>query len=168
MTENLYPTTRLKFVVVDNEMRALLSKDKVAFSKEFGLEVPANWPMFPEAFIVREIDPSINAPWTGYLFLDFKGTKIIGNGGFVKAPDEEGIVEIGFEIAPVHQNQGYATEAVGEMISFALTNGATSIIAHTLAQKNASNAVLLKSGFEYDCELDNEENGTIWRFKIEA
>ncbi len=164
--EALYPTTRLKFVIVDNEMRALLSKDKAVFSKEYGLEIPENWPMFPEAFVVRDTDAALNAPWTGYLFLDFKGTKIIGNGGFVKAPDDDGIVEIGYEIAPIHQNQGFATEAVGEMISFALTNGAQNLIAHTLPQKNASNAVLLKAGFEYDCEIENEEFGTVWRFKI--
>lgn len=162
----LLPTTRLKFIVVNNEMMALLSKDIAEFTKKYGLEVPQNWPMFPEAFQVREMDPALNAPWTGYLFADFKGTKIIGNGGFVNKPDANGTIEIGYEIAPNFQNQGFATEAVGEMISFALSNNATKIIAHTLANKNASNAVLLKSGFEFDCELNDDEVGKIWRFEL--
>lgn len=164
--DELLPTTRLKFIVVNNEMMALLNKDAAAFSKQYGLEIPQDWPKFPEAFQPRNIDPANNAPWTGYLFADFKNTKIIGNGGFVKAPDEMGMVEIGYEIAPIFQNQGYATEAVGEMVSFALSNNVTKIIAHTLANKNASNAVLLKSGFEYDCELNDDEVGKIWRFEL--
>ncbi len=167
MTETLYPTTRLKFVVVDNEMCGLFT-DFDAFSKTFGLQIPADWPMFPEAFALQDNDPALNAPWTGYLFLDFKGQKIIGNGGFVKAPDENQCVEIGFEIAPIYQNQGYATEAVGELISFALTNGAKRIVAHTLPEKNASNRVLLKAGFEFDGTSENEEVGTVWCYAIEA
>lgn len=163
----LLPTTRLKFVFVDDEIKKSLSADRAKFAKTYGLKVPDDWPLFPEAFQTSdEAMPSNNAPWGGYLFLDFAGTKIIGNGGYVGAPNETGEVEIGYEIAPEFQNLGFATEAVTEMVSFALCNGATSVIAHTLARENASNSVLKNVGMKFVSEIPNEELGKVWLWKI--
>jgi len=140
----------------------------VQFAKKFALRVPDEWPLFPEAFQTNESAMALSAaaPWSGYLFLNFEGTKIIGNGGYVAEPDANGQVEIGYEIAPEFQNQGYATEAATEMVSFALCNGASSVIAHTLAKENASNSVLKKVGMKFVKEIPNEELGKVWLWKI--
>lgn len=164
----LLPTTRLKFVPLSFEIKASFSKDRKNFAKEFGLEVPDGWPLFPEAFNIDETLDAETAPdvWGGYLFLNFAGTKIIGNGGFVGAPNDDGQVEIGYEIAPEYQNLGFATEAATEMLSFALCNGANRVIAHTLAKESASNSVLKKIGMKFEKEIPNDELGKIWLWAV--
>lgn len=163
----LFPTTRLKFVPLNADIKKSFNKDRKLFAKEYGLIVPDEWPIFPEAFAEKddEIDP-IAQTWGGYLFLNFEGTKIIGNGGFTGVPDESGQVEIGYEIAPEFQNIGYATEAATEMLSFALCNGARSVIAHTLAKENASNSVLKKIGMKMVKELPHDELGKVWLWAV--
>ena len=165
----LLPTTRLKFVPLSLEIKKSFNANRVQFAKEFGLAVPDDWPLFPEAFSVldeEEASETIPQTWGGYLFLNFEGTKIIGNGGYTGAPDENGQVEIGYEIAPEFQNMGYATEAATEMLSFALCNGARSVIAHTLAKENASNSVLQKIGMKMVKELPHDELGKVWLWRI--
>lgn len=165
--EALLPTTRLKFVEINNEIKKAISSDIKAFSKEYGLLIPEGWPLVPEAFKAFEDDADDETifPWCSYLFLNFEGTKIIGNGGFISAP-KNSEVEIGFEIAPEYQNIGYATEAATEMLSFALINGAKSVIAHTLAKENASVSVLKNIGMKYVKDVPNEELGKVWLWQI--
>jgi RimJ/RimL family protein N-acetyltransferase len=40
------------------------------------------------------------------------------------------------------------------------------VIAHTLAEKNASNSVLQKVGMKFIAEVDDPEEGKIWRWQI--
>jgi RimJ/RimL family protein N-acetyltransferase len=165
----LLPTTRLKFVPLSLEIKKSFSANRQHFGKEYGLIVPDDWPLFPEAFNAPDDatdTDEIPQPWGGYLFLNFEGTKIIGNGGYVGAPNSLGEVEIGYEIAPEFQNLGFATEAAAEMVSFALCNGVSSVIAHTLARENASNSVLKKVGMKFASEIPNEELGKVWLWKI--
>ncbi|MDQ3783354.1 MAG: GNAT family N-acetyltransferase [Actinomycetota bacterium] len=48
---------------------------------------------------------------------------LVGSGGYKGGP-RGGIVEVGYEIAPGHQNQGFATEASRGMIDYACREGA--------------------------------------------
>jgi [ribosomal protein S5]-alanine N-acetyltransferase len=91
----------------------------------------------------------------------------VGNGGFVGAPDRAGVVEIGYEIATEHWNRGFATETAKAMIDYAFAHEEVkAVIAHTLAEKNASNNVLQKVGMTFIAELNNPETGKIWRWQI--
>ncbi|MGE0802326.1 MAG: hypothetical protein AB7G13_28190 [Lautropia sp.] len=44
--------------------------------------------------------------------------------------------------------------------------GIEAVIAHTLAARNASNAVLRKAGFAFAGELPNPEEGAVWRWRL--
>ena len=74
---------------------------------------------------------------------------LIGNGGFVSEPDETGIVEDRLRDRPTHWNRGYATEAAAALVRLAFEAGATAVIAHSLAETNASNAVMRKLGMTF-------------------
>jgi RimJ/RimL family protein N-acetyltransferase len=41
------------------------------------------------------------------------------------------------------------------------------IVAHTLAETNASSAVLARAGFAHVAELANPEVGRVWRWELE-
>jgi RimJ/RimL family protein N-acetyltransferase len=69
-------------------------------------------------------------------------------------------------VAPAYRNLGYASEAVRALVDNALTvSDVTAVIAHTLAEENASVRVLRKVGFHWDGEMVSEDAGAIWRWK---
>jgi RimJ/RimL family protein N-acetyltransferase len=133
-----------------------------------GVESPDDWPHFPEAFEVRDEDIEASELWPSYFFVcPMEGT-LVGNGGFAAPPNDTGEVEIGYEIAPVFQNKGYATAAAGALCELALSRTEVSaVVAHTLAQENASNTVLKKVGMSMVAELPNPEVGKVWKWSIQ-
>lgn len=73
---------------------------------------------------------------------------LVGAAGFLGPPSEEGDAEIGFSIMPAWRGQGYATELVGMLLTWAFDDPRVRrILAHTTAQNAASCRVLEKSGF---------------------
>ena len=61
---------------------------------------------------------------------------------------EDGIAEIGYGILEEHQGQGYATEAIGTAVNWALRqSGVTRVEAETEPDNRASQWVLEKCGF---------------------
>jgi RimJ/RimL family protein N-acetyltransferase len=135
------------------------------------LTLPANWPQFPEAFACPEI-PSPGAveeddAWPGYFFVHPAERCLVGNGGFAGSL-HEGSIEIGYEIAAQFQNRGFATAAARALIELAFANPEVhGVVAHTLAQVNASNAVLKKVGMRFVAELPNDEVGKVWRWQLD-
>ena len=156
--------TRLCLRPVTVDMRAALTHSRAAFERLTSLAVPDGWPEFPEAF-----DPSFDVtppPWGGYLFL--ANDRLVGNGGFVGRPDGSGVVEIGFEVAPSHRNQGHGTRAISSLIALAFANGATRVTAHSLPVANASNAIMTKAGMRFCEACPHPELGSTWRYEIAA
>ena len=91
---------------------------------------------------------------------------VVGNAGFKGPPDDEGVVEIAYAIVPGSEGKGYATEATGELICFALSDPQVCIIrAHTLPTVNASTWVLTKNGFANIGEVIDPEDGLVWRWE---
>jgi RimJ/RimL family protein N-acetyltransferase len=132
-----------------------------------GIEVAPGWNSFPEALRATRdavaADPE-SVAWGTRLFVD--GETLVGWGGFKGAP-AKGVVELGYEIAPEHQGRGLATDAVRELIVEAHAAGEVrSVVAHTLPEHNASTRVLEKNGFVHDGEVEDGEDGTVWRWRL--
>jgi len=82
--------------------------------------VPEGWSQFPEAYAVDQFRGSVDEDppstfWGSYLFLLKDRSALVGSGGY-KGEPSDGIVEVGYEIAPGYQNRGFATEATRGMI----------------------------------------------------
>lgn len=138
--------------------------DATALGRLLNLGIPASWPQFPEAFSVAAAP---EPDWPSYFFVNRTAGVLAGNGGFAGPPSESLEVEIGFEIAPEHQNQGYATAAVQALLKIAFARPSIqAVVAHTLAEENASNAVLRKTGFTFIAELPNLEVGAVWKWRL--
>lgn len=164
-------TKRLELYEVQLEHKAAFHQGREAFSELLGVAVPLEWPEFPEAFSLPGIGAgSAGEPgperWPGYLFVDRSKGALIGNGGYAGEPNEAGEVEVGYEVAPAYRNLGYASEAVRALVDHALqVPEITAVIAHTLAEENASVRVLRKVGFQWDGEIVSEDAGAIWRWR---
>jgi [ribosomal protein S5]-alanine N-acetyltransferase len=158
------PESEIKLLPVLRSHKTALAVSSEQLASILSLRIPAEWPHFPEAF-----DPHadiVESEWSGYFFVSEYHQSVVGNGGFF-GPPIEGQVEIGYEIAPEFQNKGLATAAVRAMLSKAFENSSVQrVVAHTLAERNASNAVLVKAGLSFVSELANEEVGRVWRWQV--
>src|SRR5262249_46863945 len=106
-------------------------------------------------------------PWVyGFAVVHRDSHLIIGSASFKGPPDEEGVVEIAYGIVPGYQGCGYATEAAAALVAFALGNGGVRLIrAHTSPTGNASIRVLVKCGFHRIGEVEDAEDGLVWRWE---
>lgn len=75
--------------------------------------------------------------------------KAVGSACFMRAPDEKGVVEIGYGINEAYQNRGYMTEAATAICDWALKQEKVkSITAETEKDNAASHKVLQKIGMK--------------------
>jgi ribosomal-protein-alanine N-acetyltransferase len=144
----------------ENELAALL---RVELAEEWLGFAAAQEAMQPSyEYLVAH--PSALGWWT-YLFVHTADNTLIGLGGFKGEPDENGVAEIGYSIAPSYQGRGLATEAARGMIEHAFSHPqVTAVIAHTLPETSASTKVLAKLGMQYDGAVIDPEDGEVWRW----
>lgn len=134
-----------------------------------GVDIAEHWLHFPEAirwmrdYLQEHPD---EAGWWTRLIIHRKDVRLIGTCGFKGPPTPEGIVEIGYEIADGYQGQGLATETARALVEHAFAQGGVRVaVAHTLAEENASVAVLRKLGFRFVEEVFDLEDGKIWKWE---
>ena len=106
-------------------------------------------------------------PWMhGYAIVHRASGSIIGSAAFKGPPNDEGVVEIAYGVAPSRQGHGYATEAAAALVAFASrVSGVRVIRAHTAPTANASTRVLAKCGFQSVGEIVDPEDGPVWRWE---
>ncbi len=106
-------------------------------------------------------------PWVhGFAMVHREERLVVGNVGFKGPPDDHGVVEIAYGIASVFQGRGYATEAADACTAFAFADGRVRLVrAHTLPTRNASTRVLEKCGFMRTGEVEDPEDGPVWRWE---
>jgi RimJ/RimL family protein N-acetyltransferase len=106
-------------------------------------------------------------PWLPYLIVCQPEQALVGFGGFKSAPTPDRTVEIGYSVAPSYQNRGIATAAARQLIDLAFATGKVDcVLAHTLAELNASTRVLQKCGLTQVAEILDPEDGKLWRWEI--
>lgn len=162
------PRLRLQPCTAEH-IKALMAADDT-FEKTFGLKVIEGYLEFPEAlpYMLNSAENTLTEnAWGSYLFVHPGDQALMGMGGFKGSPDADGMVEIGYGVANAYRGQGYATEAAQGMIQFAFQHDAVKKVwAHTLAEDNASCHVLRKCGLNVIEEVDDPEDGKLWRWEI--
>lgn len=106
-------------------------------------------------------------PWTyGFAVVHPESDEVIGTAAFVGPPDEQGMVEIAYGIAPAYRAHGYATGAARALIDFAARDGrVVTVRAHTLPHEGPSPRILEKCGFAFVGEVEVPEDGLVWRWE---
>ena len=150
---------------------AMIEKDWPELSRLLGgVDLAEHWTHFPEAlFWVRhylQSHPEETLWWT-YLLVHQEDARLIGTCGYKGPPSPEGMVEIGYEVADAYQGRGLATEAAAALIDHAVRQaGVSGIVAHTLAEENASVNILRKFGFSMQEEKYDPDDGHIWLWQM--
>jgi GNAT superfamily N-acetyltransferase len=89
---------------------------------------------------------------------------LVGAAGFLGPPSPDGVVEIGYSVAPEHRGHGYATEMARALLHRALdVPGVRRVVAHTTRENRASVVVLERCGFRAA-----EEDASTGRVRFEA
>ncbi|MFJ8083443.1 GNAT family N-acetyltransferase [Streptomyces sp. NPDC096205] len=83
-----------------------------------------------------------------YVLVREEDDRAVGGMGFHGAPDEQGRVEVGYDLAESARGQGYATEALGALTRWALDREDVTTLVATVDRDNlASQAVVTRTGF---------------------
>jgi RimJ/RimL family protein N-acetyltransferase len=123
-----------------------------------GAEIPRSWPPGEydrsalEFFHARLSESGDAVGWYGWYAIrrPVEGDRavVIGAGGYLGPPGPDGIVEVGYSIAPEFQGRAFATELVQALVSRAFSVAAVvGVIAHTTPTNEGSIKVLEKCGF---------------------
>ena len=163
-------TSRLRLAQFSLRQLEKLIESPAAFTAAFGIPVVDGYRGFPEALeyaftriTVSGVDSSW---WFPFHFLRAADHAMVGLGGFKGPPDKAGMVELSYAIAPSCRNAGLATESaeglVGWLFSIPTVNFAR---AHTLPGPNPSVRVLEKCGFQRVGEVEDPEDGLVWRWE---
>lgn len=164
-------TARLRLIPLELRHVVALQRGRSELAALLGVELPAGWPQFPEAYTTQSLQglpegEAATTTWGSYLFLHRHTPWLVGSGGF-KGEPVDGAVEFGYEIAPEFENQGYATEAARAMIGQAFSHPEVEyVLAHTLPERNASTRVLEKAGLKLVGTIDDPDDGPVWRWHV--
>jgi len=111
-----------------------------------------NWPsedikgFLPHYIKLLECDPLLLG-WGVWLMVHDLQQKIIGDLGFKGRPDTNGVVDIGYSIAPEYRRQEYTFEATKSLVSWAFgQNTVNKIIAECTRDNTPSIRLLKKLG----------------------
>jgi len=146
-----------------------LAEGDAVFTERFGVPVEPGWIGFSEAlpFAIAAARDHDAGPWGSHVFFDDDGA-LVGFGGF-KGPPADGRVEIGYAVAPSRQGRGIATAATRSMIDRARDARVEVVVAHTLAEANASTAVLERCGFVHlgtTADPDGDVTEDVYRWEL--
>ena len=103
-------------------------------------------------------------PWIGYVSV-VEG-RPVGGGAFKGAP-LDGRVEIAYYTLPELEGRGHATATATALIRMARDAMPGIVLtAQTLAEPNASNALLKKLGFVFLRAFRHAEDGDVWEWEL--
>jgi [ribosomal protein S5]-alanine N-acetyltransferase len=144
--------------------------DRAALARALDCEIAEGWDVFPRSLRrARDAvaaDPQ-RARWGTRLFVLVDPRTLVGFGGF-KGPPRDGVVELGYAIAPAWEGRGLATAAARALLREAFAAAEVqSVVAHTLPAPGPSVRVLEKTGFRRDGEVSDDDVGRVWRFRVD-
>ncbi len=164
-------TKRLLLINGDLAILEKLIEGNQPLAEYLKVNVPENWsehgaPIFQYSLERLSKHPD-EQPWLTWLPVIKDSRTLIGSCGYKGLPDEHGIVEIGYEISENQRNQGYATELAVALVQHAFGFPTiNNVLAHTLAEENPSVKVLRKIGFVKVGEIEDPEDGLLWKWLL--
>ncbi len=170
MTNRITPTTlttaRLRLLGADVQLLRADLAGADALGAALGATVADTWP--PEYYdtpavqwMLKAVEAlDVDSPWRSYyIVLNAAIPTLVGTAGFKSAPNERGIVEIGYSVVASFQRRGIASEAIDALITHAYAHGAKAVVAETYPALVASLGVMRRCGMVHAGQ--GSEAGTV-------
>lgn len=167
----LITTPRLTILPVDVPTYEAIVAGIDELGKHLNVRVPAvfdpEFGMDPYRYPYNKLrDNPDESSWWLYLFIHPADRMLVGMGSYTGPPDEQGMVEIGYQIYEPYRNRGLAAETAIGLINRAFEHPAVSVVqAHTLAEENTSVRVLKKCGMTFVQAIDDPDDGSLWQWQ---
>lgn len=147
-------TKRLRMVSWNQELVLAAMYDRAKLGRILNVKVPDEFPNEPVRELVLPLklnelrQDSTIGQWSG-MIIHVLDAIIIGSMGFKQPPDETGTLELGYDIIPKYQGNGYATEMAKALVDWAFDQpGVDRVIAECLSTNIPSIRVLEKIGMK--------------------
>jgi ribosomal-protein-alanine N-acetyltransferase len=119
----------------------------------------------------RRIDQIASDPdsegWVARAAISEASGEAVGYAGFHGPPDENGMVEIGYTVAPEFRRQGYAKGIVVALLRRAAVEPGVTTVRATISPDNAGSlATVAGFGFEHRGEQIDDEDGLELIFEV--
>ena len=145
-------------------MEALARGDLKSAQRMVGYRIPADWPQVMESVLRFRIPLARSQPEAQPLLLLAMVLRadpevVVGRLGFHGPVDDDGRLEIGYEVLPAYRRQGYAREAVIAMFQWAQGDPAVLLFRASVSPENVPSLNLVKGlGFiEVGSQWDDED-----------
>ena len=168
----LIHTERLRLMTCEFAHLTAIVRDPASLGDLLGVTIPEGWPAYPAAYphalaVLKKEPLRPYSGWWLYLFVNPAQKVLVGCGGFKQAPDADGVVEIGCEIAPALRRQGFATEALRGLINYACTRPRVNAIdAYSQAARGGQSGLLQSVGMTRIGEAPDSKAGKVWHWRV--
>lgn len=168
----LIHTQRLRLLTCEEKYLAAIVRDPQSLGELLKVTVPEGWPEHPDAYshalsLLKEQPLLPYSGWWLYLFVHPVLRAVVGCGGFKSAPDADGVVEIGCEIAPAFRRQGFAAEGLCGLIRYAFTRPEVAAVdAYSMPAKGPQAELAKQVGMKRNGEATDPVAGNIWNWRI--
>jgi RimJ/RimL family protein N-acetyltransferase len=160
-------TKRLQLIPFTLELKKAALNDRTRLVEMLGVFVPEHWPQpdFAEAlpFFIEQMEKAPSEPAWDWIAIHRKDQAVIGGIGFMGAPDEEGVVEMGYDVVPEYRRQGYATEMARSLITWAFQEAGIKVVTASCLDDNVGSIKVLENvGMR---RLGAEDNMLKWEIR---
>lgn len=168
----LIHTPRLRLMTLELAHLTAIVRDPLSLGELLGVAIPEQWPAHPAAYphaldLLRKNPQRSCSGWWLYLFVDPVHQVLVGCGGFKDAPDANGVVEIGCEIAPAFRRRGFATEAMRGLINYACTRPEVRAMdAYSQAEPGVQASLLQAVGMTRIGEALETKADGVWHWRV--
>jgi len=168
----LIHTQRLRLFTCEEKHLAAIVREPRSLGEILKVTIPEQWPAHPDAYphalcLLKEQPLLPYSGWWLYLIVDPALKALVGCAGFKSAPDANGVVEVGCEIAPAFSGQGCEIEAMRGLIGYAFTRPEVSAIdAHTMPAKCPQSDLMRELGMTRIGEAMDVVAGKVWNWRI--
>lgn len=101
--------------------------------------------------LIRDNLKNIDVPtgFDSWLFINNQDNTVVGDGGFRGAPDENGVIELGYAIIAAQRKKGFGFEAASALLEWGLVqDGVNTVTADCLDNNVPSIKILSKLGMK--------------------
>lgn len=158
-------------------IEALQQRDRKAAEKILSVRIGGDWFEGPQNWMrlrIRQLkeDPALGR-WLLHAMVLHRADRgeparaMVGHCGYHGAPDESGMVEIGYQVAPPYRRRGYAIEAVRGLVANAFAHeGVTRVRASIRPDNEPSLSLTAQLGFRRNGEQMDEIDGLEYVFEL--
>jgi RimJ/RimL family protein N-acetyltransferase len=119
--------------------------------------------------MLAELAETVGQDFHPAAWLIVESGEVVGLCSLKAPPQEGGVVEIGYGVAPSRQGRGAASRAVADVIAWALEEPEVDVVtAETLPDNIPSHRVLIRNGFAHVGERIDPEDGRVFCWRRET